>query len=256
MGMGVVAAALALTLSVAPTVALMAPDRLEQGVALPPDQVSSLSPHVFSRSALTSEGSPFRYARGAGDRVVVRASRADPDENRREVFSKRGARITRNQTSCATWVEGSNDLVQEGLAVRIVDQGGRVRAITLTKNTVFHWTWVFNIVSWDTARQGDPWRMIDQFDMGSALSTTALNTSERGVEPFPWRVCLRVSGGTIALKLWLPGRMDRPSWRDPAYTRRTELPAAFDMAGKPGWYVGHLPAGDSVVYADLHARQP
>lgn len=244
---GVVVASLALAL--APTVAVTAPDRQEQGSALPRDTVSSVSQRVFSRSVLTSGGSPFRYAHRAGDQVVVRASRTNPDENRREIFSERGARITRNQTSCATWVTGSNDLVQEGLALRIVDQGGRVRAITMTKNTVFHWTWVFNIVSWDTARTGDPWRMVAQFDMGSALSTP-----ERGVEPFPWRVCLRASGRTIALKLWLPGRMDRPSWRDPTYTRRTDLPAAFDMAGKPGWYVGHLTAGDSVVYADLHAR--
>ena len=129
--------------------------------------------------------------------------------------------------------------------MRIVDRDGRVRAITLTKNTVFDVDWVFNVVTWDTARDGDPWRRVEQFDMGSALST------EQGVEPLPWRVCLRATGRTVAFRIWLPGRMTPPAWDDPTYSRRTTVPAAFDRVGAPGWYVGHLPPGGRVVYADL-----
>ena len=211
------------------------------GTAVPDRSASD-----FSRAVLTSDDSRYRFVERADGRLAVKAPRSNPDRNRREVFSEPGAPAMRDQTTCATWVDQSDVLVQPGLATRIVDRRGRVRAITLTKNTVFGVDWVFNVVTWDTARLGDPWRRVAQFDMGAALGTTEL-----GVEPFPWRVCLRVTGRTADFKVWLPEKMAEPTWDDPVNARSTTVPAAFDGAGRPGWYVGHVPPGGRVVYADL-----
>ena len=85
----------------------------------------------------------------------------------------------------------------------------------------------------------------------------ALGTPELGVEPFPWRVCLRATGTTVDFRVWLPGRMAPPAWDDPTYARSTTVPAGFDRDGSPGWYVGHVPAGGKVVYDDLtRPRRP
>ena len=245
---GVSGAALLLALTIVTAAAVVAaPGHEPTG---PVGQVDRTPPSpVFSRSVLTADDSRYRFSRHPDGRVVVRAPKVNPDSNRRELFSKPGVPVSRDQTTCATWVEESDALVQEGLAVRIVDRGGRVRAITLTKNTVFKLDWVFNIVTWDTARHGDPWRNVEQFDMGAAVGTPEL-----GVTPFPWRVCLRATGRTVAFKVWLPGSMAVPSWDDPTYARSAKVPARFIVGGAPGWYVGHLPVGGKVVYADLRTR--
>lgn len=248
---GVSGVVLALVLTTMTTAAVMAaPDRADLVPAGPAVRHERTAPApLFSRSALTSDESRYRYTRRADGAVVVRAPKLNPDSNRREVFTEPGAPVSRNQVTCATWVEQSDPLVQEGLAVRVVDRDGRIRAVTLTKNTVFRVDWVFNVVTWDTARDGDPWRDVEQFDMGSVLATPELT-----VEPFPWRVCLRATGRTISFKVWLPERMAEPSWQDLLYTRSTTIPAAFNVVGAPGWYVGHVPAGGKVVYADLVVR--
>jgi len=207
------------------------------------------APAPFSRSVLTADDSRYRFVSKDDGTLVVRAPRSNPAANRREVFSRPRAPVGRDQTTCATWVRHSDALVQEGLAVRIVDRRDRVRAITLTKNTVFGVDWVFNVLTWDTRRNGDPWRTVEQFDMGGAVGTPEL-----GVEPLPWRVCLRATGRTIAFRVWLPGRMAPPAWDDPTYARSTTVPTSFNRVGSPGWYVGHIPPGGKVVYDDLTAR--
>ena len=166
--------------------------------------------------------------------------------NRREILVRPGTRPSRDQGVCATWTDQSRDADQEGLAVRFrAGPGDRRRAVTLTKNTFANYVWVFNLLTWDTRRTGDPWRSLGQFDLSSVVS------SDLQLLPFPWRVCLRAEGRRIDFKIWLPDREPEPAWTDPVHTRSTTVPRRFDRPGVPGWYVGHLQPGDHVTYADL-----
>lgn len=202
---------------------------------------------TLDRSVLTSDGPSYRY-RYDGDRLVVRASRGGGEPNRREVVVDRRAPASRDQLSCATWTRQSGWRTQPGLAVRVVDAGGRVRAVTLTKNIAFGVQTVMNVLTWDTARRGDPWRVVRQYDVARVV------VRDGRLLPLPWRVCLRVADRRVSLKIWPHGRVDRPAWGDRRYTRHARLPRSFDIAGRPGWYVGHVPGGGSAVYRDLRTR--
>jgi hypothetical protein len=195
---------------------------------------------------------PERYAvrTGPTGEVTVRA-RAPRDGlpldwNRREILVRPGVAPSRDQSVCATWTDQSRDLDQEGLAVRFrAGPGDRRRAVTLTKNTYANYVWVFNLVTWDTHRTGEPWRSLAQFDMSSVVSSHLLLLA------FPWRVCLRAVGRRVDFKVWLPGHEPEPSWTDAVHTRSTTVPHRFERPGVPGWYVGHLEPGDHITYADL-----
>ena len=168
------------------------------------------------------------------------------DFNRRQVFTATDGVPTQDQHVCATWTRQSEPVLQQGLAVRVrSDAGGRQRAVTLTKNTFANYFWVFNLLTWDTRRAGDPWRALGQFDMSDVV------VADGRWVPLPWRVCLRVKGRTLTFKVWLPRQEAEPTWRDPVHSRRITLKQRFVFDGEPGWYIGHLPPGQSAEYADL-----
>ena len=209
-----------------------------------PDPPSAQS--LYVRTVLTPEGSRYRYqATDTGIRVLA-GRRRGADQNRREVVVRRGAERTRSQGTCATWQAATSGMAQEGLAVRVRADGGRRRAVTLTKNTIFDVHYIFNILTWDTARRGDPWRAVGQFDMSGAVGA-----SPTRLYPLPWRVCLRVTGRRVAFLVWPLGRLPRPRWGDPTYSRHDRLPPTFVLRGRPGWYVGHIPARGRIVYRGL-----
>lgn len=207
---------------------------------------------AVSRSVLTPDGPAFHY-RYDGHRLAVRAERSTgrTEPNRREVVVPAGSRPTRDQTSCATWVRQSAWRVQPGLAVRVRDDGQRVRAVTVTKNVVWGVQTVMNVLTWDTDRRGPAWRSVGQFDLARVLLTGHLRLA-----PLPWRACLRVQGRQVSFLVWPLGRVARPSWSDHAYVRHARLPRSFGHAGRPGWYVGHVPAGGDVVYGGLRTGGP
>jgi hypothetical protein len=199
---------------------------------------------AIDRSALTADGPAYHY-RYDGHRLGVRAT-GPGEPNRREVVVPAGARRTRDQISCATWARQSSWRVQPGLAVRVVDRAGRVRAVTLTKNIVWGVQTVMNLLTWDTARRGRTWRAVAQFDLARVLLTP-----RRRLVPLPWRACLRVQDRRVSIKVWPLGRVDRPAWSDRAYARHARLPRGFRYAGRPGWYVGHVPDGGFLAYRGL-----
>jgi hypothetical protein len=206
---------------------------------------------TFARSVLTEDGSGLRIRRTAEGRVVMTGRSRNPDQvdwNRREVFTRPSARAGGPQTSCATWLSQSRDSVQQGLAIRVRDRRGRVRAVTLTKNVEFGLYWVFNVVTWDTARRGTPWRGVTQQDMSSVVGLSADE-----LQPLPWRACLRARGRNVEFKVWLPSQTAEPSWSDPDHVRSARLPRGFAV-GRPGWYAGHVARGDRMVYGDLTTR--
>ena len=203
-------------------------------------------------TAQTLTPSPERYVvrTGAGGDVTIRAKAPRDglphDWNRREILVRPGVRPTSDHGVCATWTDQSRDLDQQGLAVRFrTGPGDRKRAVTLTKNTYAGYVWVFNLLTWDTRRPGDPWRALGQFDLSSVV------TAHGRVRPFPWRVCLRAVGHRVDFKVWRPEREPEPSWTDPEHARSATTPGRFSRPGVPGWYVGHLFPGDHVTYADL-----
>ena len=204
------------------------------------------SERAIQRSVLTAGGPSYRY-RYDGQRLVVRAThRSLGDPNRREIVTT--SPVGRDQSVCATWARQSAWRTQPGLAVRVVDRGGRVRAVTLTKNIAFGMQSVLQLVTWDTDRRGDPWRGVARFDMADVL----LRSGGR-LQPLPWRVCLRVHDRRAQLKVWLPRKGGEPSWQDRGHVRSARLPRGY-AAGRAGWYVGHVPAGGDVVYRGLSTR--
>jgi hypothetical protein len=219
-----------------------APAVAELAAPAPPER------SAYVRSVLTDDGPGLHVRKASGGRVVVRGERSDVrhrDRNSREVFRRPGAPMAGPQTTCATWIRQSDQSVQQGLAVRIRDRAGRVRAVTLTKNVEFGLYWIFNVLTWDTARSGEPWRKVGQFDLAPVVGKSA-----HRLAPLPWRVCLRATGRTVEFKVWLPEEGAEPSWQDPVHARSARLPRGYAV-GRPGWYVGHLPAGGRVVYGGL-----
>ncbi|GAB2859025.1 hypothetical protein GCM10027026_06020 [Myroides odoratimimus subsp. xuanwuensis] len=201
----------------------------------------------FSRAVLTADHTTLRV-RGDRRRLVVRATGTGEFWNRRELISLTGASTSRNQTSCATWARSSDPMAQEGVAVRIQSRPRRVRAVTVTKNTIHGMHGVFNVMTWDTARSGEPWRSVAQFDLSAVVA------ADGHVLPLPWRVCVRVVGRSLSFKVWLPAETSEPSWRNRTHVRQVRLPRGYVAAGKAGWYVGHVPGGGSVVYRGLVTR--
>jgi len=203
----------------------------------------------FQRYVLTPGPERISIRRRQSGNVVMRGSNptgaAIRDWNRRELFSKPGSTRSQDQTTCATWRSQTKPSIQQGLAVRIRESRQRLRAVTVLKNTWANFFWVFNILTWDTRRRGDPWRTIEQFDMSDVVS------KDGQLLPFPWRVCLRSQGRTAAFKVWLPTSEPEPSWSDDTHVRETRLPLRFVMRGVPGWYIGHLPAGEETIYSGL-----
>lgn len=197
---------------------------------------------------LTPQGTAYSY-RFDGRRLAVRAARGTREPNRRELLVAGGTPSRRDQTSCATWSRKSNRFAQPGLAVRVQDRRGRVRAITLTQNIIFGYRDHLNVVTWDTSRRGDPWRMVAQFD----LSDVFIKRDGR-LRPLPWRACLRAEGRRVSFLAWPVGRVEPPSWNDPSAVHRARLPRGWAYRGRPGWYVGHVPPRGTMVYRNLTTR--
>ncbi len=214
-----------------------------------PDHVPGTS--EFARSVLTADGSGIRFRPLADGRLEMSGFSINPhqrDWNDREVFRRPGTPQSGRQTTCATWVRQSRMSAQQGLAVRIRDHDGRVRAVTLTRNVEFGIYWVFNLLTWDTDRRGDPWRTVGQYDLSRVIGRSAHHLA-----PLPWRVCLRATGRHVAFKVWRVGHTPTPSWRDRHHVRHARLPQGFAV-GSPGWYVGHLRSGDRLVYGRMVVR--
>ena len=155
-----------------------------------------------------------------------------------------------DQESCATWVGDSWKNGQEGIALRITQDGSATRAITITKNIIYGVHSVFNAHVWDSSKVGHRFTSFGQFD----LSKVILDETGR-VRFMPWRVCLQAVGDRLTFKIWFPDLMDEPTWDDPAYTRTATIPADYVVPGKAGWYVGHLPNLEDIEYTNLTTRK-
>jgi hypothetical protein len=64
-----------------------------------------------------------------------------------------------------------------------------------------------------------------------------------------------VIGDTVDFLVW-PTSQPQPAWGTAGAGGSTTLPDGWDAPGIPGFYIGHLPAGDSVGYTDIVISSP
>jgi len=200
---------------------------------------------ALATRVLTADGADVSGIDIADGVVTLSAPTSNHElSNLRKVFWPATETATTEQQACATWQDQSSGYVQEGIALRVLDQGGRVRALTVTKNVIYGVQWTFNVHTWDTSL-AQPFTPIGQYDLSAVV------TANGDYLPFPWRVCARASGDQLTFKVWLPDREAEPAWDDAVHARTTTVPSDYLAAGTAGWYIGHVPAGGTAHYADL-----
>ena len=199
----------------------------------------------LTTAVLTPDGpDSFLFTRFRGA-LTVAAAPGNTGGNLRDLVWPQDSPAVTDSESCATWTSATTDAAQEGLALRIADNGPALRAITLTKNVIYQIYWVFNVHVWNSV-SSTPYRQIAQFDLESLLLPNGT------LEPFPWRVCARVVGTTLSMKIWFPDQMAQPSWKNPTYVFTTDaIPTEYVYPGATGWYAGHIPPAGSLTYSSL-----
>jgi hypothetical protein len=223
-------------------------------------QVQTFSSDIqFSTAVLSTDGtdnfnSPAYTSTNGNGLVTISAPTSNKGVNYREVFWPTNAADISNSEVCATWNSQSvpmlYNLEQEGLALHIT-QGispltgqQATRAITVTKNVIYGINWVFNVHTWDSSANPQ-FTQIAQFDM------TKVVTKNGTIVQLPWRVCAQTVGTNFQFKVWLPNQESEPAWTDTVHAATVAIPAAYQVPGKTGWYIGHIPAGGNVTYTKM-----
>jgi hypothetical protein len=208
--------------------------------------VTPLDPSLGA-AIVTSDGTDT-YGLTLSDGVVTAtAARANEGENTRVVFWRAANQDIADQESCATWVDTPTDRQQPGAALRVRTVRGRTKAITVTNNIYFGARWGFNVHVMDSGAS-EPFHKIGGFELTEIFRPGGPGTFD--VPPFPWRMCARAVGDTVSFIVW-PTSQPKPAWNDARYGGSVTLPAGWDQPGKPGWYIGHLKAGQRSSFADL-----
>jgi hypothetical protein len=192
---------------------------------------------------LTPDLTPDYYVLNDYGALVVVDAPEYPENQRRSlrtVFWPDDTPAVRDAESCATWLDQTDDELQQGAALRIeTDAGGNVlRALTVTKN-VLGSSNVFNFHGWDTRR-----RPADQRFLQVGMDIMAGH-------PLPWSLCARVVGASMQMKVWVGTLRDKPAWNDTEHVREVALDPEWVYEGKAGWYAGHLPPGGFASFTDL-----
>ena len=153
--------------------------------------------------------------------------------NTRIMVWPKGVTSVTDGESCASWTGRDGEIVQQGAVLRVLRQGSRVRAVTVTQNVTFV-QWTFNVHTWDTNRTDAPHRLVGQVVMKDTFFAG-------GIPPFPWHLCARVVGDVVAFKLWA-GDDPEPRWGDRQAGGSVRLPSGWRFRGQTGWYVGFTAA--------------
>lgn len=197
---------------------------------------------------LTRDGSDVTHVQHASAGVVrVSSPASNRDQNSRSFLWRNDAAVSRDQWSCAT-TQHTGMPIQEGVALRLADSPkGGTRGITVQKNIFGFADWVYNVHLWDTAEPGrEGGRSV------AHLASHDMSAALRLLWPIhgPRRLCARVVGDVVELKVWSASDAE-PEWGDPVHSRTTPLPSGWDYEGRPGLYIGHVPANGVVTFSDL-----
>lgn len=185
-----------------------------------------------------------------GNTVRMSAPAKTKGDSTRVVFwPQKANKAVTNGGVCATWSTQSGPggaavpyhLVQQGLALRVQPgPRGRARSILILKNVFGGNPWVFNVLTVDSrAAWPTSFPNVASIDLASKFAGAAL----------PWRMCAEVTGLVLRFKVW-PLSQPEPAYGTGWGTTVT-LPAGWDLPGRMGWYIGHLPAGYSATFTNL-----
>lgn len=196
-------------------------------------------PAGWTEVALTRDGSDTFDLAGDDDELALSAADTNVGGNTRLIAWRAGGPAATTGTACIS-VQQWSWPAQEGVALRVSSDGGRTRAVTVTKNVWAHATTVFNVHVWDTGRAGAPMSKLASFDMAHELGGDASS---------PHRICARIVGPTLSFKVWSTTDTE-PEWNNAA-TRTVRLPADVPREGSFGVYVGHVEPGDTLRVHDI-----
>jgi hypothetical protein len=190
---------------------------------------------------LTADSGDSYTVDASGDTIHAEALPGNNRENLRVLFWPAGAPSVDDSQSCATWSDQTETgMAQQGAAVRVeTGPTGVTRAITVTKNILFGYTWVFNIHTWDTSKPV-PLTEVAQIDLQPTMWR----------KPLPWHLCLRAVGDVVFMKVWA-GSEPEPEWGDTSHGSSVSVGPEWVYPGTAGWYIGHLPAGGFADFTDL-----
>jgi len=191
---------------------------------------------------LTRDGSD-RYTLKTGPGVVrinaPTTNRGAPGgSNTRAVVWPPYTKAAVEQQTCSRWTDAKGTWVQQGLVLRLRIDGSRLRSVVVAKNVVYGANWQFNVMTWDTGR-----RDVLQIH-GAAILRTPFERNNVP-RPLPWNVCARTERDIIRVKGWRKDEPE-PSWHDKSHTGAVRLPAGWTVAGKAGWYGGHIAPGATI----------
>jgi hypothetical protein len=196
----------------------------------------------IDHAVLTADGTDSYAYASAPANVAVSAVDTSSD-NLREVFWPADGPSVGDSQSCATWSAETDMYLQQGAALRIVQNGSDTRAITVTKDIWMGGVWIFNFHVWDSS-QSPPYLNFGHTDLHDLLVHDGV------VTPMPWHFCARVIGEVVEFKVWTGDELE-PAWGDATHGGSATLPAGWDAPGETGWYVGHLKSNDSAIFSDL-----
>lgn len=190
-------------------------------------------PDGWHQYYLTRDGNDTTSLRPAGaDAATVVAGESNTGVNSRTLFVRQAEPVSKDHEVCVRF-RNNGGITQEGVAFRVREEAGRVRAVTVTKNIWSAANSRFNVHTWDTARPG-VLRQHASLDLRPALGR------ERQAGE-TWNLCGRVTGTRVDVRAW-PHGASEPGWNDPT-VRSATIPADFTEPGRPGWYAGHVERG-------------
>jgi hypothetical protein len=190
------------------------------------------------------DGDAYRWT-DEGDGVIeVVPADGNQGSNLRQVLPDTNE-VSQDQESCATWEGPIDEHAQPGVALRIAEDDGRVRAITVSNNvwSAARYHWNVHLADSSAERPMTPGGRGVVPDFASDLAD---------LSPLPWRMCARVDGNQLIAKIWsVEERDSEPDWDDPDNTFRLQVPSEWVYEGKPGVYLGHLSPDERSTFSDI-----
>lgn len=230
---------------------------LSMSGALPSESFS------MTQTALTPEGAAYQMS-ASGTRMTVRNDKSG--ENNREIFWNEHAPESTAATHCATWVSGI-DVAQQGFAFRVARQSGGYNAIVFARNIWLRQYWIFAPKLFHTGsdyayeRVSTPdvaylpkWDSPRGIDLSEYLGRDAAPT-------YPLRVCVSLNARNVLRFAVAKGSDPMPPLDQPGRqggSWQLDIAGSYHagegLTGRSGIFVGHIPAGTSLVIEDLSFR--
>ncbi|CAN5780938.1 hypothetical protein BH23ACT2_BH23ACT2_17610 [soil metagenome] len=204
-------------------------------------------------TVITADGADAYDIRRHGSGLTVSAPATNQSANLRMVGVANDAPLAVNQRSCLTWEGPAHGPTQPGLALRVRGDAQHSQAITITDNI---WMANRNTLNVHLVNSAAPPGEEITF-VGSVPLPLALGPAPVFSAPLPWRLCARVHDRTVEVVAYpRTAAFESPPWGDESYSGTVEVPEDWVYTGQPGWYAGHIPAGDETRYTELETAAP